>query len=77
MNFNIYIEDELGRKIDFIADISGQKRNNIIREAITQWVMEHYPADWPTSIKNFSGIKDFPAFESYRGELSTPKEDLF
>jgi hypothetical protein len=77
MNFNIYIEEQLGIKIEYIANISGKKRNNIIREALAEWVNHHYPADWPDSVKQFSGEANFPAFESFRNNLVSPKENIF
>ncbi|MFG6094653.1 hypothetical protein SPB21_05360 [Leptothoe sp. ISB3NOV94-8A] len=33
---------------------------------------------WPDTILSFSGVPDFPAFESYRSELLPPREsELF
>lgn len=77
MNFNVYIEDDLARKLEIIANFLGKKKNYIIREALSQWVETHSEVRWPDSIKTFEGIKDFPAFESHRNELLAPKEDIF
>lgn len=77
MNINIYIEDSLGNYLNQYAKQNGKSRNALIREAVKEWVAHHGTKQWPVSVLNFSGVKDMPAFESYRDELLSPKEDPF
>lgn len=75
MNVHIYLEDELGQKINSFAKLLGKSRNAIIREAIKAWVNNHAKNEWPASVLKFSGTKKFPDFEQYREDLSDAKED--
>ncbi|MEA5508722.1 ribbon-helix-helix domain-containing protein [Crocosphaera sp. UHCC 0190] len=75
MNFNIYIEDELGEKLQQVCQVTGKKRNAIIREALVSWLSQHQSPTWPKSIQNFEGDKNIIPFESYRSELLPPTEE--
>ncbi len=75
MNFNIYIEDELGQKLENICQLTGKKRNTLIREAILSWLSQYPIPQWPESIQNFEGEPDIIPFESYRTELLPPTDD--
>jgi predicted transcriptional regulator len=78
MNVNIYVEDELGKEINQMAQLLGKSRNAIIREALKEWVIHHSRNEWPDIVKNYAGVKDFPRFEDYRDELTDKdEEDLF
>jgi len=77
MNFNIYLDDKTAQQLQDATEISNESRNSIIRQAISFWLQHHHKKKWPESILEFNGIKDFPAFESNRSELSPPKEDPF
>jgi hypothetical protein len=74
MNFNIYIDDELGVEIGSYAEKKGMTRNSLIRKAL-QLFIRNQSQGWPDEIIQFKGVSDFPAFESYRNELLNPKED--
>lgn len=75
MNINVYLDDELGSLLTQEIKQSGRSRNALIREAIREWFVHHKTQHWPTSVMQFNGICDFPAIQSYRDELSPPKED--
>ena len=75
MNINIYIEDSLGNYPNQYAKQTGKSRNALIREAVKEWIVHHGMKQWPVSVLKFSGVKEIPAFESYRDELLPPKED--
>jgi hypothetical protein len=77
MNINIYLEDNLGKKITDNAKALGKTRNAIIREAIKEWLKYHKANQWPASVRRFKGITDFPDFEYYRNDLIKPKDDPF
>lgn len=75
MNVTIYLEDPLAHELAHWSKTSGQNRNAIIREAIHEWIAHRKQREWPEIILKFKGEKNFPAFENYRDELQTPKED--
>jgi predicted transcriptional regulator len=77
MNFNLYLEDELGRKVNSIIKETGRKRNEILREAIANWVKEHFDKKWPASITNFEGCKDYIEPQDLRSELKKPNDKGF
>jgi hypothetical protein len=74
MNFNIYIDDKLGAEIGSYAEKKGMTRNSLIRKAL-QLFIRNQSHGWPDEILQFTGVPNFPAFESYRTELLNPKED--
>jgi hypothetical protein len=75
MHFNLYIDDQTGAELNSMAQQSGESRNAIIRHAIEAWITRHSQPQWPDSVLQFKGIADLPAFESYRENLISPKED--
>jgi hypothetical protein len=74
MNINVYLEDPLGKALNKYAKIEGKTRNNIIREAVKEWVVHHHSKEWPNTVLKFQGVKDAPAFEATRDELLPPDE---
>jgi len=77
MNFNIYLDDKTAQQLQDATEISNESRNSIIRQAISFWLQKHHKKKWPDSLLEFNGMMDFPAFESSRDELLTPKDDPF
>jgi len=75
MNINIYLEEELGRRITQQAEVLGKSRNAIVREALKEWLAHHKSQRWPASIRKFTGDAEFPEFESHRQELNQPEDD--
>ena len=77
MNINIYLEDELALLLTNYAKKTHKKKNTIIREAIRNWLQTREPKQWPSSILEFTGIKEFPDINELRQDLPNLKEDLF
>ena len=77
MNFNVYLDDDLGSRLVEAAKESHKSRNGLIREAIDQWLKTKETTEWPDEILQFTGINDFPSFESHRTGLGTVKDDPF
>lgn len=77
MNFNIYIDDQLGERLTEVAKASKQSRNALIREAISAWLSVNEKSQWPDEVMQFQGVRDFPAFESYRDDLKPAQDDPF
>lgn len=74
MNFNLYLDDELGQKLESICQLTGKKRNTLIREALEAWLSQYPISKWPTSIQEFQGVPQMIPFESYRDELNEPSD---
>lgn len=77
MNFNVYLEDELGKQLEATAKVTGKKRNTIVREAIELWLSVQREAQWSSSLLEFEGVDHPLSFESYRDELTSPQEITF
>ena len=77
MNVTIYLEESLAKSLNYYVKESGQSRNAIIREAVTEYILAHQEKKWPESILKYKGTKDVAPFESYRDELSPPEDDPF
>ncbi len=75
MNFNVYIEDKLGKKLQQVCQVTGKKRNAVIREALESWLSQQQLLTWSKLIDNFEGDKKIVPFESYRSELHPPTEE--
>ena len=75
MNFNIYLNDDVGKCLSELARQSGKTRNAVIREAIDLWIARYRCAGWPTAVLEFEGVPDAPKFEGYRDELGRPSAD--
>jgi len=77
MNFNVYINDELGHQLAHVAETEGKSRNALIRDALSFYLKNHTNQCWPNEVLNFSGIRqDFPSFESFRSELNPATETV-
>lgn len=77
MNFNIYLDEDLGGRLLEVAKESQKSRNGLIREAIDMWLQTKELNDWPDEIMHFKGINGLPSFESYRDELTSATDDPF
>ncbi|HLD84763.1 MAG TPA: ribbon-helix-helix domain-containing protein [Coxiellaceae bacterium] len=77
MNINIYIEDQLGNKLNTQAKLLGKKRNALIREAIRYWLLQRKASRWPQRIRQFHGNPSFSRFNTDRDDLTPAKDDPF
>jgi len=75
MNFNIYLDDETGRRLSEAAEARGETRNAVIRHAIGEWLDHQGQAGWPDEVLNFRGMADVPLFEASRDKLTPPPLD--
>lgn len=75
MNFNIYVEDQLGEYLNKATEVTGKSKNAIVREAIKEWAENHPMTVWSKEILQHQGIDDFKAFEDSRNELSAIDDD--
>ncbi len=75
MNFNLYLEDEIGKRLNRLAEQTGRSRNALIREAIAGWLERAEHKGWPAAVEQFGGVADAPAFEQYRAHLKPTDDD--
>ncbi len=74
MNFNVYLEAPLAKKLGALARRTGTKRNALIRQAVAKLVAED-DARWPAMVLAWTGDPDFPPFEATREELRIDADD--
>lgn len=75
MNFNIYLDDETGRQLASAAELAGESRNALIRQAVSEWLSRHIKPQWPDAVLDFKGMADLPLFEAGREHLRPPAVD--
>ncbi|GAB4238665.1 MAG: hypothetical protein Kow0049_25490 [Stanieria sp.] len=74
MNFNVYINDELGKELENLVSKTGKSRNSLITLALKLLIKQEYQSQWCDEIINWNGIENSISFESYRDELVPPSE---
>ena len=67
VRFNVDLEDDTARRLDAIAEASGESRNAVVRRAVAEW-LERRRAGWPAVVLEYRGDASLRAFESYRDE---------
>lgn len=75
MHFNIYLDDTTGQQLNTMAQRVGESRNALIRQAVSQWLVQQAQTGWPDAVLNFKGLGDTPPFETSRDQLALPAED--
>lgn len=75
MNFNIYIDDDTGQRLNRAAEDVGESRNALIRQAVAEWLARHGKPQWPDEVLAFEGMADLPPFEAGRNGLLPPAAD--
>jgi len=75
MNFNIYLDDQTGQRINQAAAETGESRNALIRRAVGEWLARHGTVRWPDEVMNFTGMAGAPRFEDARHKLKAPPAD--
>lgn len=68
MNFQVYLDEQLGKQVRQLCEATHKKRNTIIREALKLYLELQGKEVWPSSVLNFRGMEDFPNFEADRGK---------
>jgi len=75
MNFNIYLDDKTGRQLSQLAKQTGENRNALVRQAVSDWLNRHGKPQWPDEVLAFKGMAGMPRFEASRGRLKPPIPD--
>ena len=71
MHFNVYLDEQLAQNLEKFCHDTDKKRNTVVQEALQFYLDQQKNGHWPPEILSFKGVKDFPAFESYRSEFSS------
>lgn len=74
MNFSIYIKDELGKRLQRIAEQEDVSRNNLISEAIESYLNEREAGDWGEEVLAWQGCNEFEL--SNNDDLISPRESI-
>lgn len=69
MNFNIYINRDIGEKITKTAAHLHRSRNSIITEDVQEWLDRHVESSWPKDFFSFEPIHDVPDFKESRKDF--------
>ena len=77
MNFNIYLDDQTGQQLTQAAKQSGESRNALVRQAVSEWLRRQTTPQWPDEVLAFKGTADMPLFEASRDRLTPPAIDPF
>ena len=75
MNFNIYLDDETGLRLNQVAKRAGESRNALVRQAVSEWLSRRGRPQWPDEVLSFEGMADMPPFETRREKLKPPVAD--
>ena len=75
VNFNIYLDDETGQRLNRLAKQVGESRNALVREAVSDWLNRHGKPQWPDEVLAFKGMAGMPRFEGSRDRLKRPVAD--
>ncbi len=75
MNFNIYLDDETGQRLNQVAKKAGESRNALVRQAVSEWLNRHGKPQWPEEVLAFKGMAGMPRFEANRHRLKPPIAD--
>jgi len=66
---------ELGLIVKLIAKQSGENRNALVRQAVSEWLNRHGKPQWPEEVLAFQGMADMPPFEAGRDGIKPPVAD--
>lgn len=75
MNFNVYIDQQIGEQLERLAKNRRTSRNSLIREALARFLENDAKRAWPDAVLGFEGIRGVPRFEHARRRLRTPRKD--
>ena len=78
MNFNIYLDSEIGAALKRLAKRRKLTRNALIRKAVEELLeKETHSQRWSETVLQWQGDPKFAPFESHRAKLAEPAQDPF
>ena len=77
MYINAYLPDELAEQLDRLADMRGQSRSAVMREALEAYLRHDRASGWPAEILDWKGDPAAEPFESGRPPPQADSRDPF
>lgn len=74
MNFNVYIDEKTGKRLEQLAKARRTTHNALIRQAVAQLLERSSEAVWPKAVADFEGVTGAARFEGSR-KLRAPHPD--
>jgi len=76
MNFNIYLDSQLGAALKRLAKRRKLTRNALIRKAVEELLEKEIRSEqWSEAVLQWQGDPKFTPFESHRAKLDEPAQD--
>lgn len=76
MNLSIYIDNDLAKKVQHLAEKMGETRNAIVAQAVRAYVAQAEVSEWPQAVVELAGAdKRLVPFEKWRDELRDVAKD--
>lgn len=76
MNFNIYLDSQLGAALRRLAKRRKLTRNALIRKAVEELLeKETHSEEWSEAVLQWQGDPKFTPFESHRAKLAESAQD--
>lgn len=77
MNFSVYLDDKMGKRLQALSEATGESRNALIRRAIEEFVSRKMSRTWPEDVMAFMGDPKIVPFEQRRSDVKAPADDPF
>jgi hypothetical protein len=77
MNFNVYLDEKLGKEFTHYCKSAHKKKNAVVREALEAYIHHNVSTPWPEAILKFKGYPDIEPFENSRSEFTANKRPDF
>jgi len=78
VNFNIYLDNQIGAALKRLAKRRKLTRNALIRKAVEDLLeRENCSQVWSEAVLQWQGDSEFAPFESHRANLAEPAHDPF
>lgn len=76
MNFNVYLDPDLGKALTRLAKRKKVARNALVRQAVEDLLAKESTSDsWSPGVLEWQGEQGFAPFEAHRDELRAPADD--
>jgi dephospho-CoA kinase len=75
MNFNVYVDQKTGERLERLAKRRQLSRNTVVREALTNLLERETHTAWPQIVLDFKGVPTAAPFEKHRRHLKSASQD--
>jgi predicted transcriptional regulator len=74
MNFSVYLDNELEKKLKEIAKTEKVSRNSLIKEAVKLLIEKREAREWSKEVLDWQGCPEFE--QSDNQDLILPREEI-